>query len=131
MLVNRLLAVAVGLFFLGIVGCGPSLYQPPGKLTKGGAPLKMSEKAVLQLSLFADADSALAEPYSTTWEKDGTFKVVGRNGGIPAGKYKTSVVLIDPYPEGKDVFGGRYAKGKGPAVEVKNGQTEVVIDLEK
>jgi hypothetical protein len=121
--------VAVSVFFLVITGCGPTLYQPSGKVTKSGAPLKISEKGVLELALFAESDSAMAEPYAVTWEKDGTFKVTGRNGGIPNGKYKTSVVLKDPYTaDAKDVFAGKYAKGKGPVVDVQ-GTSPLVIDL--
>ena len=133
MVASRLLAtVVVSLLFLGIVGCGPTLYQPSGKLTKSGAPLKLSEKAVLEIALFAESDAAFGEPYAVSWEKDGAFKVVGRNGGIPAGKYKMSIVLKDPYSaDAKDVLEGRMAKGKGPVFEVKNSSSEIVVDLDK
>jgi hypothetical protein len=123
--------VAVSVLFLVVTGCGPTLYQPSGKITKGGAPLKISEKGVLEFALFAESDSAMAEPYSVTWEKDGSFNVTGRNGaGIPAGKYKTSIVLKDPYTaDAKDVFAGKYARGKGPVVDVQGSSSQLVIDL--
>jgi hypothetical protein len=122
--------VAVSVFFLVVTGCGPSLYQPSGKVMKGGAPLKISDKGVLELALYAESDSSMTQPYAVNWEKDGSFKVTGRNGGIPAGKYKTSVVLKDPYTaDAKDVFAGKYANGKGPVVDIHGNSSQVVIDL--
>ncbi|MFO0968324.1 MAG: hypothetical protein U0793_22445 [Gemmataceae bacterium] len=121
--------ILFGLLFLGIVGCGGRRYQPTGKLTKGGAPLKLSEKAVLQLAFFAESDTKLSDAFPTSWEKDGSFKILGRDGGIPAGKYHTSIVIIDPYPGGKDLLGGRMANGKGPVVEIK-GDEALNIDLD-
>jgi hypothetical protein len=128
----RLSATAViGLFLLGILGCGESLHVPTGKLMKGGAPLKISETAVLQMNVYEEADKEYANPHTVIWEKDGTFKVTGRTGkGIPPGKYKVSAVLIDPYPNGKDVLGGRMAKENAPVVDVK-ANTEIVLDVDK
>lgn len=82
------------------------------------------------MSLFAESDTTLSKQYNVSWEKDGNFKVVGRDGGIPNGKYATTIVIIDPYPDGKDLLGGKMDKGKGPVVEVK-GSSEIVIDLPK
>lgn len=123
--------VAVCFLFLAVVGCGPTLYQPTGKITKGGAPLTISEKGVLEIALFADSDTTFSQPYAVSWEKDGSLKVTGRNGGIPAGKYKSSVVLKDPYTaDAKDVFAGKYAKGKGPAVDIQSNSSHFVIDVD-
>jgi hypothetical protein len=133
MFASRLWAsVGAAILVLGFMGCGPTHYQPSGKLTKGGAPLKISEKAVLQIALYAESDASFANPESVKWDKDGTFTVTGRQGnGIPAGKYKVSVVLIDPYPGGKDVFGGKFEKGKAPVFDIKSSQTEIVIETAK
>ena len=39
--------------------------------------------------------------------------------------------LIDPYPGGKDVFGGKFEKGKAPVFDIKSSQTEIVIETAK
>jgi hypothetical protein len=130
MLGSRLPAVLAGFLFLLLIGCGPTRYQPPGKITKGGAPLQVSDKAVIQLAFFAEGDSKFESPYPVDMKKDGTFTITGRDGGIPAGKYVASLAIIDPYPDGKDILGGNMKHGKGPQVEVK-GQSEVVVDIPK
>ena len=127
------LHLALGVMLLATIGCGPSLLKPTGKLTKGGAPLKLSDKGVLQIAFYPESDKAFGAAESVTWEKDGTFKVVGREGnGIVAGKYRVSIIIMDPYggPNAKDMLNGSMAKEKGPLVEVKDA-SEIVIDIDK
>jgi len=126
MLRFKMTATLVAGFCILLLGCGGGRHQPPGKLTKGGAPLSLSDKAVVQLSFIGDS----GETFPTTWQKDGTFTITGKDGGIPNGKYKSSIAIIDPYPGGKDILNGKYAGGNGPVVEV-NGNKEIVIDLAK
>jgi hypothetical protein len=130
--VRRLTAVAIAALLLTAIGCGPTHYQPSGKITQGGEPLKLSEKAVVQIALYPEGDKSFGDAHPVIWDKEGsTFKVSGKTGdGVPAGKYKLSVVIIDPYPEGKDIFGGNHAKEKGFDVEV-SGSKEIAVDIPK
>ena len=125
--------VVVGLLLMGALGCGASHYQPSGKITKGGAPLTISEKGVLEIALYAESDKDFGSPEAVTWEKDGSFKVKGRLGtGVPAGKYRVSVALKDPYtPNAKDVFEGKFAKANAQVFEVKDSSTLLEVDVDK
>ena len=118
----------------GILGCGPSHYAPSGKITQGGAPIKMSDKGVLIIALYAESDKDFGSPEGVDQpaKHDGTFKVKGRLGtGVPAGKYKVSVELKDPYePSAKDKFGGKYSRANAKVVEITNSSTEITIDLD-
>jgi hypothetical protein len=125
--------LAIGLLLLGTIGCGPSLLRPTGKITKGGAPLKLSDKGVMQIALYPESDKSFGAPEAVDWKPDGTFTVKGREGnGIVAGKYRVSVIIMDPYggPNAKDILDGKMAKEKGPLVEVKDA-SEIVIDIDK
>ena len=126
--------LAIGVLLVTIVGCGPSLYQPSGKLTKDGSTLGLSEKGYIQIALYADSDSKFSDPLAVNWEKDGTFKVSGKTGtGVPAGKYKLSVAIFDPYgpPGAKDILEGKMFKEKGKAIEIKDATEIPAIDIKK
>jgi len=97
-----------------------------GKVLKGGQPLKVSDKGMVQVRFVSEnsAPSAQVGP-------DGSFTMTGTDGkGIPAGKYKIAVFAFDPYPT-KDLLGGKFSEQKTTIErEVKPGQ-ELVIDVDK
>lgn len=122
----------LGTLLLGVLGCGPTLYQPSGKLTQKGAAFKpLPEKGYIMIIFNEESDKEFKSPQAVNWEKDGTFKVVGTGGkGIPAGKYRVSIEVFEEYtgPDSKDILNGSMKREKGPIVEVKDG-SEIVIDL--
>ena len=132
MLGTRLPAtLLVGLLLFVAFGCGPTLHKPTGKITKGGAPLKLSDKALPTVALYAESDKDFGTPEAVSVASDGTFKVNGRLGnGVATGKYRLSIVITDPYPNGKDMLDGKFAKGNGPVIDVKDA-SEIVIDVDK
>jgi hypothetical protein len=128
------LTLAIGFLLLSALGCGPTHLKPKGKLTKGGEPLKLSDKGVIQIALYAISDNAFAAPQAVNWKTDGTFEVVGRQGnGVVAGKYRVSIEIFDPYTsdgKAKDLLEGKMAKGNSAIIEVKDA-SEIVIDVAK
>ena len=128
-----LMNLALGLLLMGVVGCGPTGYKATGKITKGGEPMKLTDKAVVKIALYAESDKSFAEPFAVTWDKpfDGTFKVVGREGaGVPAGKYRVSIEVMDKYPDTRDSLGGKKARENAPVIEIKDA-SEFVIAVDK
>lgn len=120
-------AVLVALF----VGCGGGGgVIPRGKVTKGGQPLKVSEKGMVQVRLFP-AEGTVETTYSGQVAADGTFQVKGSDGkAIPAGKYKIAVFQLDPYPT-TDLLKGQFDEKKTTIVRDVSGSQEIVIDLDK
>jgi len=122
-----------GLFLLlvaAVAGCGGGGYRVTGKLTKGGAPIKVSEKGLIQMAFIEESDKQAVNPFPVSVNKDGTFEVNGRAElkGPPAGKYRVSVELIDPYP-GTDKFQGKYSKQNSPIIKEVTGNQELTVDL--
>jgi len=112
------------------IGCGDGgRVTVKGKVTKGGQPLKVSEKGMVQLRLVSQgADKAT---HTAKVEPDGSFTVKGADGkAIPQGKYKVAVVATDPYPTGKDVLDGKFSEDKTPITRDVTGQS-LDIDLDK
>ena len=124
--------LVLGFCFLAALGCGPTHFQPTVKIMKGGSELALSKDGHVEVALFAEADKDCASPEAVSKE-DGVYKVKGRLGtGVPAGKYKLSVVVKDPYTaNAKDILEGKYARQKGFPVEVKDSATEIVVDVSK
>ena len=128
------MTLTIAFVLLGALGCSPGLFKPKGRITKGGEPLKLSDKGTLQMALYAEADKSFADGQAVNWKSDGTFEVVGRSGnGVVAGTYRVSIEIFDPFAgEGvsKDILDGKMAKGNGPVIEVKDTK-EIVIDVDK
>ncbi len=122
--------LSLGVACLLLVGCGGGGVTPSGKLTKGGAPLKVSEKGMVQVHLLP-AEGQVQTVYTAQVAADGSFTVKGADGKpIPAGKYKIGVVAMDPYPT-HDLLKGKFDDKKTTIVrDVKAGQP-LDIDLDK
>jgi hypothetical protein len=59
----------------------------------------------------------------------GEFTIAGLEGkGVPTGKYKVSVVALDPYPSGPDKLGGKGSGDNAPEKDI-SGNTEINIDI--
>ncbi len=124
---------AIGLLAVPLVaGCSGG-NRVTGKLVKNGAPVTVSDKGVIQMSLVKEDDKAVASPYPVTVNpKDGTF-VVNANGAgsTPVnGKYRVAVAIYDPYP-GKDQLGGRFTAQTSPIMREVSGTTDLTIDVAK
>jgi len=113
-----------------VVGCGGGGVTPKGKLTKGGQPIKVSDKGMVQVRLIPSEGSA-DTTYSANVGADGTFTVVGPgNKPIPAGKYKIAVLAMDPYPT-NDLLKGKFSEKTTSIVRDVNGSTPLDIDVDK
>jgi hypothetical protein len=126
----RVLSLAVLLLAVLVVGCGGGKGSVTVKVTKGGAPLQLSQKGLVQVILHpvGGGSTAPGNPRG-----DGmTFDVSGADGkGIAPGEYKISITAPDPYPNGKDLLGGRFSPQKTTlSRDIKIGDT-IEIDVEK
>jgi len=102
-----------------------------GKLVKDGQPFTVSDKGVIQMTFYAESDSAKAVPYPVDTKVDGTFEVMGKERkGIPAGKYFVVIRAIDPYP-GEDLLKGKFAPEKTALTQEVKGNDEITIDVAK
>jgi hypothetical protein len=124
----------LALFTLAVVavGCGGSGYTVKGRLEKNGTPITVSDKGVVQLSFVPESSKEGGTPYPATVEKDGSFVINGRgtDTGIPAGKYRVNVAIVDPYP-GNDKLGGKFNGPNSPLVKDITGSGSIVVDIEK
>jgi len=95
----------LGLVILILAGCGTGKKQVNGKVVKGGQPLTVSDKGLLQITFYTEQDKEGANPIATSPKNDGTFSIVGTDGkGIAPGKYRVVVRAYDPYaPRDKQV----------------------------
>jgi len=120
-------------FTFAVAGC-TSGYKVTGKLVDKGTPIKVSDKGVLQMSFIAEADKDAANPFPVTFvPADSTFKVEPHADQTlpPAGKYRVSIRLVDPYPNGADKFGDKFSpKNTKLVVDVK-GNEDLTIDVSK
>ena len=107
------------------------MIKPKGKVVKDGQPLKLGPKGMLIVKLYADSDAEGAAPFGTDAKPDGTFEVIGKTReGVPPGKYRVAVEIIDPYP-GKDQLGGRFSPKQTKLTKEIKDASEIVIDIGK
>ena len=81
------LVCSLGLITLGCSGGGEPMGHVSGKVTFGGVPV--TEGSISFLSKGRSGAGTLAV--------DGSFKIIGENGGIPPGDYK--IVIVPPTVE--------------------------------
>jgi hypothetical protein len=133
MFVFSRLAACIGLCALLVLlapGCksAPPKVDIAGKVTKDGAPLKVGQNAVCQISFYPEVEQG--ENYTShpaTFDRaSSTFTVKG----IPVGKYHVSIELLDPYP-GNDIFKRAFRGRNSPIVREVTGKESIDIDLDK
>jgi hypothetical protein len=114
-----------------LVGCGGSMINARGRVTKGGQPFAPTGGANLRIFFvpmnFADSRF---ETYPAVFDaKDGTFEVKGKDGnGLPPGKYRVNLELMT---KKADVWKGKLMGDKSPfTCEVSKGN-EIVINLDE
>jgi hypothetical protein len=113
-----------------VTGCGGGGVTPRGKVTKGGQPIKVSDKGMVQVRLIP-AEGTAGTVYNANVGADGSFEVKGPDGKpIPAGKYKIAVLAMDPYPT-KDLLGGKFSEDKTTIVRDVSGAQSLDIDVDK
>jgi hypothetical protein len=122
--------IVFAMIVIPLTGCN-SGYKVTGKVVNKGAPIKVSDKGMLQMSFIEESDKDGSNPYPVSVNADGTFTVAGRGSnpnGPTAGKYRVSVRLIDPYP-GTDKFGDRYSPKTSKLVTEVKGNDDLTIDI--
>jgi hypothetical protein len=116
---------------LTVAGCGSRKKMYQGKLVQAGQPVVVSDKGVITITFYEEKDKDKTKPNPTETKQDGSFTVVGRERkGIAPGKYYVSVEVKDPYPNGADLFGGKYAPDK-TTLTVDVGKGDLTIDVGK
>src|SRR5262245_55895221 len=97
-----------------------------GKVLKGGQPIKVTDKGMVQIRFINEKNSYLGQVGA-----DGSYTITGSDGkGVPPGSYKGAVLAVAPYHT-KDLLGGKFNDQRTTlSREIKAGQ-EVVIDVDK
>jgi hypothetical protein len=129
----------VALLLVLAVGCssGPKLVKVKGQLKKGDQPFVVAKGAVFTM-IFTPVDTAEKLPsYSADPPNDdGTFIVGDRGKGIPAGKYRISIMEKIPgaakIPPDMQKINAMFDGEKSKIVrELKNDEETVNIDVTK
>lgn len=95
-----------------ISGCGGiKVVKVEGKFSQGGMPIELKKSAVIQIIFYPDStDEKNVTSFPADFDRESfTYKIAA----IPVGKYKVSVVLLDPYPN-NDKLKGAYSSKKSP-----------------
>lgn len=148
--------VMLALVCVLLVGCGDGVKRVvvTGKVVEGGSPLSLNSPeyqegaASVEVTFYPD-DPALNDilqktpvPLSARVSQNGTFALGGGNGkGIPAGKYKVTLVNRNPGSyrlqrgggggSQGDAWGGKFSLDKTPfAFDIQSDQ-EIVLDVAK
>ena len=97
-----------------------------GKLSQGGMPIELKKSAVIQITFYPDsADEKNVTSFPADFDRESfTYKIAA----VPVGKYKVSVVLLDPYPN-NDKLKGAYSSKKTPLSCNLQGNTVFDIDI--
>src|SRR5260370_40046730 len=118
-----------------LAGC-TSGYKVTGKLQNNGAPMKVSEKGMVVMSFLPTEKPGTVYPVKV--ESDGSFVVGnGPDGAGPTkGKYRVSVVVLDPYKDdkgqpGKDKLGDKFGSNNSPIYKEVTGNDEILVDVGK
>jgi hypothetical protein len=118
---------------LVVLGCGGGTgkVKAQGNLkAKDGTSLSVSDKGQIEIFFYSDQDDKVTFPADV--KSDGSFEVNGSDGkGIPAGKYKVSVRILDPYHpvNAKDKLGERYYP-PAKRIPVEVGSAPIVLTVE-
>jgi hypothetical protein len=110
-----------------VSGCGGSkVVKVEGKLSQGGMPIELKKSAVIQIIFYPDsADEKNVTSFPADFDRESfTYKIAA----VPVGKYKVSVVLLDPYPN-NDKLKGAYSSKKTPLSCNLQGNTVFDIDI--
>lgn len=130
---NTVAAVGTAVLVCGLfAGCGGSGYECRGRLLKGGQPLTVSDKGVIQMVLIRSSEPT-TDPIPVDCKTDGTFVIRGKeNNGVPPGTYRVSVKALDPYPT-TDVLQDQFSPANTKlTVEVTSSNAKSLdIDLDK
>jgi hypothetical protein len=131
-------AVVLGVLVLA-AGCGSERERGPkltGRLLADGHPCRPASVFDFDLKFTSiGGEGPIKRTYVAEVQPDGEFTVNGSIGqGIPVGRYKVSIVGKVLDAQGKPT--GRYVptftdKASPLEVEIKDGASEMVIDLEK
>jgi hypothetical protein len=112
-----------------VPGCGDGRFKARGRIVKNGEPFLLKEGEGMRIVFVpVEVSGDTFNSYVAEYDKDGTFKVVGKDGkGLPPGKYR---VNLEHLKKKKDMFRGAYAGKRSPLVyEVGRFSDDIVIDL--
>jgi len=116
-----------GIALIGLAGCGDGTsagVAAKGQVVKGGAPVKLEDGEVVSITLTNGKDT-----FNTNAFPDGNFSIQKPGGGgIPAGKYKVSIVhqrSADPYKK----TAAFSHKKDGGEVDISASNATVKVDI--
>jgi hypothetical protein len=119
------------LVVLFVYGCGgDGRIKARGRIIKGGTPFVLGEGEGMRMAFVPlEASGETYDSYVAVCEKDGSFKVVGKDGkGLPPGKYR---VDLEHLKKKKDLLKGAFAGKRSPFLrEISSGSGEIVLDLD-
>ncbi len=132
---TRLALLGLGFAALAFVGCPQATeekgFPVSGKVVENGAALKPPAGNLppgvkgVDVQFYAlDASNLPGELYNAEVADDGTFKVIGKGKGLPAGKYRVVVVAA---ASGTPVPGGAAPSGGPPGVPPGAGGRQPVV----
>lgn len=115
-----------------LAGCGSDTVKVTGKLTKDGQLLQPGPQESIRLIFhpIRDDGQPSEEAYpANVQDSTGAYAVPGKqNKGIPRGKYRISVEMVNP--QDKDSLKGEYSRTKSKIVKEVTG-SELDIDIGK
>lgn len=113
-----------------IAGCD-SKRMVSGRLLNFGQPLTVSDKGLIRIG-FAFANNPDGS-FVAQVKPDGTFTIPGqRDEGIPPGKYRVTVEVLDPYGQKAfDLLKGEFGEDNSPIVVDFDGNNFIEIDVAK
>lgn len=114
-----------------LAGCGPRMVQVKGKVTASGKPLKKDAWEIIQVVFIPqpEVEDKPSQMYAAQLEGS-SFQILGRrNRGIPAGKYRVSVMFTGGRRSGKKTE--NLATSSVAVIRDVNGKDEIVIDVDK
>src|SRR5262245_18725564 len=126
---SLLCTVVLTSLLLTLAGCGSSKKMYQGKLVQAGQPVVVSDKGRIIINFYDEKDKDKTRPQPADAKDDGTFTLYGRERkAVAPGKYIVSVEAKDPYPDGADKFGGKFAPDK-TTLTVEVGKGDLTIDV--
>ena len=117
------------LLIICFLGCGGNkVVKVEGKFSVAGETVELKKTSVIQIIFYPDSsDSKNVTSFPADFDSS---SFIYKINAIPVGKYKVSVVYLDPYPS-NDKLQGAYGPNKTPINIELTGNKTFDIDIPK